>query len=142
MGAIFRWMRTLYRFFAAPTRRLVVFPLAAVPVTLVPGPAIGAAWAAAAAGDIVAAAAAVTRSIRIYGIDMTNPTGVAQDFEVRIGYGPTATPTWTGVVTYNLAGVTLPFPMEVPSGQALRAQCRSTVAGNTVDVKFLAYTID
>jgi len=136
MGAVFRWVRDLYRFFAAPTRRLVVYPLGAVPVTTPVGVAIGAAWGAAY--SVVGTVG--NQSIRIYGIDLTNPTA-AIDYEVNIGYGPIGAEVWIGVVTYNLAGVPLPFPMEVPANQRILARCRATVAGNTVDVKALAYTI-
>ena len=138
MGAVFRWVRRLYLFFAAVTRRLVVFPLAAVPVTLTATAGIFGAWAAAG-GDTIAATVGA-KAIRIYGIDLTNPTA-AVDYEVRIGYGVFGAETWLGVVTYNLAGVTLPFPLEVPSGQRLAAQCRDSVGNGTVDVKVLAYTI-
>jgi len=139
MGAIFRWVRLLYRLFWAVTRRLVVFPLGAVPVTLLGTAGAWPAWAAGAVGDQIAATVGAL-SIRIYGIDLTNPTA-AVDYEVRIGYGAVGAETWLGVVTYNLAGVTLPFPLEVPAGQRLCAQCRDSVGGNTVDAKILAYTI-
>lgn len=142
MGAMFRWMRMLYLFFAAVTRRLVVFPDGEVPFTLVAGPAFGAAWADAAAGDIIVASVG-DKAVRIYQIDISNPTGGAGvDYEVRIGYGTTAAPTWFGPVTMNLASVPLPFPLEVPAGQPLRAQVRDSAGGATVDVKILAYTIE
>ena len=139
MGAVFRWVRALHQFFAAVTRRLVVFPLGAVPVTLLGTAGIWAAWAAGAAGDQIAATVGAL-SVRIYQVDMSNPTA-AVDFEVRIGYGAVGAETWLGVVTMNLASVPLPFPLEVPAGQRLCAQCRDSVGANTVDVKILAYTI-
>jgi len=137
MGAWFRWVRLLYLFFAAVTRRLVVYPLGAVPVTLVGTVLPWGAWAAA--GDTIAANVGA-KAIRIYQIDITNPSVVA-DYEVRIGYGVALAETWFGPVTYNLASITLPFPLEVPAGQRLAAQCRDSVGGGTVDVKVLAYTI-
>jgi len=139
MGAIFRWVRLLYLFFAAVTRRLVVYPLAAVPVTLTATAGIFGAWAAAGGDTIIASVGA--KSIRIYGIDLTNPSA-AVDYEVRIGYGVFGAETWLGVITYNLASVILPFPLEIPSGQRLAAQCRDSAGGNTVDIKALAYTIE
>ena len=139
MGAVFRWMRTLHLFFAAVTRRLVVFPSGAVPVTLLGTAGAWPAWAAGAAGDQIAATVGA-KAIRIYQIDMSNPTA-AVDFEMRIGYGAVGAETWFGPVTLNLASVTLPFPLEVPAGQRLAAQCRDSAGGNTVDVKILAYTI-
>jgi len=140
MGSIFRWVRRLYLFFAAVTRRLVVYPLRAIPVTLTATAGIFGVWAVAG-GDTIVAAGVLTKAIRIYGIDLTNPTA-AVDYEVRIGYGVFGAETWLGVVTYNLAGVILPFPLEVPVGQRLAAQCRDSVGGNTVDIKILAYTIE
>jgi len=137
MGAVFRWVRTLHRFFAAVTRRLVVFPLGAVPVT-VAGTA-GVFGAFAGAGTQIAATVGA-QSVRVYQIDMSNPTAPA-DYEVQIGYGLAAAETWLGVVTMNLASVPLPFPLEVPAGQRLAARCRDSIGGNTVDVKVLAYTI-
>jgi len=139
MGAVFRWVRQLYRFFAAVTRRVVVFPLAAVPITLTATAGIFGAWAAAG-GDTIAATVGA-KAVRIYGIDITNPSAV-RDYEVRIGYGVFGAEVWLGVVTYNLASVILPFPLEVPSGQRLAAQCRDSVGGATVDIKVLAYTIE
>lgn len=139
MGAVFRWVRMLYLFFAAVTRRLVVFPSGAVPVTLLGTAGAWGAWAAGAVGDQIAATVG-TKAVRIYQIDMSNPSGVV-DYEVRIGYGAVGAETWFGPVTMNLASVTLPFPLEVPAGQRLCAQCRDSVGGNTVDVKILAYTI-
>lgn len=139
MGAAFRWIRTLYQFFAATTRRLTVFPLGAVPVTLVGTAGVWGVWAAGAAGDQIAATVGAV-PVRIYQVDMSNPTA-AVDFEVRIGYGALAAETWLGVISGNMPSVTLPFPLEVPANQRLCAQCRDSVGGNTVDVKMLAYTI-
>jgi len=139
MGAVFRWVRLLYLFFAAVTRRLVVYPLGAVPVTLIGTAGVFGAWAAGAAGDQIAATVGAL-AIRIYQIDMSNPTAPA-DYEVRVGYGAIGAETWFGPVTMNLASVTLPFPLEVPAGQRLCAQCRDSIGANTVDVKVLAYTI-
>ncbi len=140
MGAVFRWVRLLFLFFAAVTRRLVVFPDGAVPQILVGTAGVWGAWAAGAAGDTIAATVGA-KAIRIYQIDMDNPS-VVTDYEVRIGYGAIGAETWFGPVTYNLASVTLPFPLEVPAGQRLCAQCRDLLGGNTVDVKVLAYTIE
>ncbi|MBA7593421.1 hypothetical protein ES703_00341 [subsurface metagenome] len=137
MGPWYRWIRLLFLFFAAVTRRLVVFPLGAVPVTLTGTAGAWGAWVAN--GDQIAANVG-TRAIRIYQIDMSNPTAPV-DFEVRIGYGLVGAETWLGVVTMNLASVPLPFPLEVPAGQRLAAQCRDSAGGNTVDAKILAYTI-
>ncbi|GAH49604.1 unnamed protein product, partial [marine sediment metagenome] len=93
--------------------------------------------------DTIVAAGVLTKAIRIYQIDVTNPSA-AVDYEVQIGYGPDLNNMyWFGPVTYNLASVTLPFPLEVPAGQRLAARCRdSAAAQNTVDVKILAYTIE
>ena len=134
MGAMFRWVRLLYLFFAAVTRRLVVFPDGAVPVTLTGG--VG--WTLGAIAQIAADIGA--KAIRIYQIDLTNPSA-AVDYEVQIGYGAVGFETWFGPVTYNLASVTLPFPLEVPANQRLIARCRDSAGGNTVDIKVLAYTI-
>jgi len=120
MGAMFRWLRMLYLFFAAVTRRLVVFPLGAIPVTLVGTGGAWGAWAAGAAGDQIAATVGA-KAVRIYQIDMSNPAAVA-DYEVRVGYGALGAETWFGPVTMNLASVTLPFPLEVPAAQRLCAQ--------------------
>jgi len=139
MGAVFRWVRTLYRLFAAVTRRLVVYPLGAAPVTLVGTAGAWGAWAAGAAGDQIAATVGAA-AVRIYQVDMSNPTA-AVDFEVRIGYGAIGAETWLGVITANSPSVTLPFPLEVPAAQRLCAQCRDSAGANTVDVKVLAYTI-
>ena len=139
MGAVFRWVRTLYRFFAAATRRLVVFPLGAVPVTLLGTAGAWPAWAAGAAGDQIAATVG-DQPVRIYQIDMSNPSALA-DFEVRVGYGAIGAETWFGPITANNPSVTLPFPLEVPAGQRLCAQCRDSIGASTIDVKVLAYTI-
>jgi len=137
MGAVFRWIRELYQFLAATTRRLVVFPDGAVPVTLT---GIAGAWGAwAGAGDQIAATVGV-KAVRIYQIDMSNPSALA-DFEVQIGYGVALAEVWLGTITANSPSVTLPFPLEVPAGQRLAARCRDSVGASTIDVKMLAYTI-
>jgi len=138
MGSVFRWVRRLYLFFAAVTRRLVVLPDGAVPVTLAVGVAFGVAWPA---GYTVVAATVGAKAVRIFQVDMSNPS-VVTDYEVRLGYGAIGAETWFGPVTYNLASVTLPFPLEVPAGQRLLAQNRDAIGGNNVDVKVLAYTIE
>ena len=138
MGAMFRWVRLLYQFFAAVTRRLVVFPDGAVPITVVGTAGVLGAWGVGAGTTIAATVGA--KAVRIFQIDMSNPTAPA-DYEVQIGYGLAAAETWLGAVTMNLASVTLPFPLEVPAGQRLAARCRDSGGANTVDVKILAYTI-
>jgi len=131
------WIKTLWTFFAAVTRRLVVFPDGDSPV-LIAGTAV--AWDPFAGAGTQIANSVGGKAIRIYQIDMSDPmAGV--DYEVQIGHGPAAAETWLGVVTMNLASVTLPFPMEVPAGRRLAARCRDSAGGNTVAVKILAYTI-
>jgi hypothetical protein len=137
MGAVFRWVRALYLRFAGATRRLVVFPDGAVPVTLTGTAGAWGAWAGA--GDQIAATVGAV-PVHIYQIDMSNPTGPV-DFEIQIGYGPAATETWFGAITMNVASVVLPFPLEIPAGSRLAARCRDSVGGNTVDVKMLGYTL-
>jgi len=141
MGAMFRWMRMLYLFFAAVTRRLVVFPatadgVAALPVTVTSD---AAAWTWGIWVEIDDDIG--DKAIRIYQIDLTNPSA-AVDYEVQIGYGAAASEVPLGVVTYNLASVTLPFPIEVSAGLRLAARCRDSGGGGTVDIKILAYTIE
>ena len=137
MGAVFRWIRLLYLFFAAATRRLVVLADGDTPITLT---GTAGAWGAfAGAGDEIAATVGV-KAVRIYQIDMSNPSAVA-DFEVQIGYGVALAEVWLGTITANSPSVTLPFPLEVPAGQRLAARCRDSVGASTIDVKMLAYTI-
>jgi len=133
-----RWLRKLWMLFMATTRRLVLFPDGAVPVTVVGTAGAWGAWAGAGT-QLVATVGA--RSVHISQIDMSNPTAPA-DYEVQIGYGLAAAEVWLGAVTMNLASVTLPFPLIVPAGQRLAARCRDSLGGNTVDVKVIAYTIE
>ena len=135
---VWRWIGKLWRLFMASTRRLVVFPDGAVPLTIV---GTAGAWGAWAGAGTQLAANVGNRDVHIYQIDMSNPTGPV-DYEVQIGYGLAAAETWFGAVTMNLASVTLPFPLIVPAGQRLAARCRDSVGGNTVDVKILAETIE
>jgi len=133
-----RWLRKLWLLFMATTRRLVLFPDGAVPVTLTGTAGIWGAWAGA--GDQIAATVGA-RSVHISQIDMSNPSGVV-DYEVQIGYGGAGVEVWFGAITMNLASVPLPFPLIVPAGSRLAARCRDSAGGNTVDVKVIAYTIE
>ena len=134
-----RWLRKLWLLFMATTRRLVLFPDGAVPVTVVGTAGVWGAWGVGAGTQLAATVGA--RSVHIYQIDMSNPTGVV-DFEVQIGYGVAAAEIWFGAVTMNAPSVTLPFPLIVPAGQRLAARCRDSAGLNTVDVKVLAETIE
>jgi len=131
------WIKTLYRFFTAVTRRLVVIPSGVNPVVIAGTAGV---WGAFAGASTEIAATVGTIPVRIYQIDMSDPTA-AVNYEVQIGHGPAGSETWLGVVTYNQESVTLPFPMEVPAGRRLAARCRDSAGGNTVAVKVLAYTI-
>jgi len=138
MEAWFRWIKEIWLAFFATTRRLLVFPDGAVPVTLTGTAGAWGAWAGA--GDQIAATVG-TKPVRIYQIDMSNPSAVA-DFEVQIGYGVALAEVWLGPITGNSPSVTLPFPLEVPAGERLAARCRDSVGASTIDVKMLGYTIE
>lgn len=135
---VWRWLGQLWRLFFASTRRLVLFPNGAVPITVV---GTAGAWGAWAGAGTQLAATVGNQRVFIYQIDLSNPTAPA-DFEVQIGYGLAAAETWLGAVTMNIASVPLPAPIEIPAGQRLAARCRDSIGGNTVDVKVLAYTLD